>query len=148
MDENVLKIVAKREFFLSWIIFILSVIAHICVAIYAIIAFSDAKSNQSVSLVFSVLGLIITAMISIKILVTNVIPYTKDVRFYKDHDVERIRAVITKIRHNRVSSCTVTTKNLGNGEEITFEYVGNEVQKDEIYDFIYLKFLNMYPKLS
>ena len=139
MDGNELKKDIKRDLAFGIIVLSILLIVHICFDIYVIKTFSDNQNSRIEDYVFSISGAIAMLLCVIRE-ISFVFPALKDVIFYKDHDVEKMRAIIIKIRSAIHQTYVITAKNLETGKELLFKFSTKDVEMDKVYDFIYLKY--------
>ncbi|MBO5261729.1 MAG: hypothetical protein J6B45_01650 [Clostridia bacterium] len=135
--EEQLKKIAKQQIKHYIAILVLLVIIHICFSVFAIIKIINSDSvAERIILIFLMIAFVLQYMWEI---FKNIIPCAKDAKHYKDNEVERMRAVIVRIKGIECWSYAVTAKNLETSEEVVFRFSSKTVDVNKIYDFWYLK---------
>ena len=145
MDEDKLRKEASKSLRVYWLLIVVFIIIQISTCIYAISILGD-KNRQEIGGTIGCLFFLIIAIafVEIKLTVSYIIPLYKDVKFYEHNDVERMRAVVVKVKWVRNTFYEVTVKNLTTEEIIIFDSTGKDLEMDKIYDIIYLKHSKIY----
>ena len=146
MKENELWRQFKNTIKFCWVSLIALIIGQVCVFVYAIKSLVNFKSEQiKDNMIISITWTIIILSMGAALIVKQIIPLVKDKEFYKNKDVERMRAVVINVKWIRRNYYKVTFENLETREEFVFDMIGKtRAEKDKIYDIIYLKHSKIY----
>lgn len=137
--ERKLKKQAKNLLVFSWVMLVLIIIGEIVISVLLInkmLFAEDAGTAEIIIVVIDIVGFLVS---DILVIVKQIIPLGKDVTYYKDRSIERIRALVVNIKSAREFSYDITVKNLENGEEKDFSIGRKDVEMDKVYDFWYLR---------
>ena len=144
MNENKLRREATKALKVAWMFFTVFAIGQICVCIYAIKLLVDYKNGQKIDGIGILVGVTIIIILLGIWEIKEIIVLNKDVKFYANNDVERMRAVVVKVKDYARRPNEATVRCLETGEEVIFQFAGKNLEMDKIYDFIYLKHSKIY----
>lgn len=138
--ERKLKKEAKNSLVFSWIMLVLIIIGEIVISAVLIdkmLLVENAGTAEVIFIVIDIIGFLVSDLL---VIAKQIIPLSKDVTYYKDRSVERIRALVVNVKSAREFSHNITVKNLENGEEKHFSIGRKDVELDKVYDFWFLKY--------
>ena len=142
--ENELKNKIKNTLVFSYIMLALIIIGEVVISVILIKTMLFQEESGIAEMIFVAIDITGFVVADIFMVTKIIVPCKKDAKFYVANDVERMRAIVVKVKHRVDRSSKAIVRNLETGEETMFQFSGKDLEMDKIYDFIYLKYSKTY----